>query len=124
MDIHPIRTDDDHAAAVREIEALWGAAPGTPEGDRLDVLITLVDAYEARRWPLPDTDPVEAIKSSMAMEGRGQSDLAEVLGSPSRASEILRRKRGLTLPMIWELHRRWRIPADALIRPYETRRDA
>lgn len=119
MEIRPIRTDADHEAAVREIEALWGAAPGTPDGDRLDVLITLVDAYEDRRWPLPAVDPVEAIKHSMAMEGRTQSDLAALLGSPARASEILRRKRALTLPMIWALHQQWRIPAEALVKPYE-----
>jgi HTH-type transcriptional regulator/antitoxin HigA len=120
MDIHPIRTDGDHEAAVREVEALWGAEVGTPEGDRLDILVTLVDAYEDRRWPAPVADPVEAIKDSMAMEGRTQSDLAELLGSPSRASEVLRRKRGLTLPMIRALHSQWRIPADALVQPYET----
>jgi HTH-type transcriptional regulator/antitoxin HigA len=120
MDIRPIRNDEDHEAALREIEALWGAEAGTPDGDRLDVLITLADAYEDVRWPVPQGDPVDAIKDSMAMEGRTQSDLAEVLGSASRASEILKRKRGLTLPMIWALHERWRIPAEALVRPYET----
>lgn len=120
MEIRPIRTDEDHEAAMREIEALWGAEPDTPEGDRLDVLITLADAYEAKRWPIPVADPVEAIQNSMAMEGRSQSDLAELLGSPSRASEVLRRKRSLTLPMIWELHDKWHIPADALVQPYKT----
>lgn len=120
MDVRPIRNDADHEEALREIEALWGSEPGTPEGDRLDVLITLADAYEARRWPIPDADPVEAIKGSMAMEGRTQSDLAELLGSASRASEVLRRKRSLTLPMIWALHEKWRIPAEALVRPYKT----
>lgn len=120
MDIRPIRNDEDHEAALREIEALWGAEAGTPDGDRLDVLITLADAYEDARWPIPEGDPVDAIKDSMAMEGRTQSDLAEVLGSASRASEILKRKRGLTLPMIWALHKRWRIPAEVLVKPYET----
>ena len=120
MDIRPIRNDEDHEAALREIEALWGAEAGTPEGDRLDVLITLADAYEDTRWPIPQGDPVDAIKDSMAMEGRTQSDLAEVLGSASRASEILKRKRGLTLPMIWALHEQWRIPAEVLVRPYRT----
>jgi len=118
MDIRPIRNDEDHAAAVREIAALWGAAPGTAEGERLDVLATLVDAYEDRRWPLPDADPIEAIRQSMEMEGRTQADLAELLGSAPRASEILRRKRALTLPMIWALHTAWRIPAEALVKPY------
>ncbi|HRH20310.1 MAG TPA: transcriptional regulator [Brevundimonas sp.] len=120
MDIRPIRNDEDHEAALREIEALWGAQAGTPEGDRLDVLITLADAYEGARWPIPEGDPVDAINGSMAMEGRTQSDLAEVLGSASRASEVLRRKRALTLPMIWALHEQWRIPAEVLVRPYRT----
>jgi HTH-type transcriptional regulator/antitoxin HigA len=120
MDIRPIRNDEDHEAALREIEALWGAEAGTLDGDRLDVLITLADAYEDTRWPIPEGDPVDAIKDSMAMEGRTQSDLAEVLGSASRASEVLRRKRGLTLPMIWALHEQWRIPAEVLVRPYRT----
>ncbi len=120
MDIRPIRTDADHEAALHEIEALWGAETGTPEGDRLDIMLTLVDAYEDRRWPVPAADPVEAIQNSMAMEGRSQSDLAELLGSPSRASEILRRKRGLTLPMIRALHDKWRIPAEMLVQSYET----
>lgn len=120
MEIRPIRTDADHEAAVREIEALWGAEAGTPDGDRLDVLITLVDAYEDKRWPIPAADPVEAIKHSMEMEGRTQTDLADLLGSPSRASEVLRRKRSLTLPMIWELHNKWHIPAETLVQPYET----
>ena len=120
MDIRPIRNDEDHEAALREIEALWGAEAGTPEGDKLDVLITLADAYEDARWPIPEGDPVDAIKGSMAMEGRTQSDLAQVLGSASRASEVLRRKRGLTLPMIWALQEQWRIPAEVLVRPYRT----
>ena len=120
MDIRPIRTDTDHEAALREIESLWGAGSGTPEGDRLDVLLTLADAYENQRWPIPAADPVEAIQDSMKMEGRSQSDLAALLGSASRASEILRRKRPLTLPMIWVLHREWRIPADTLVQPYKT----
>lgn len=120
MDIRPIRTDEDHRAAVEEIEALWGAKAGTPEGDRLDILVTLTDAYEDRRWPIPDADPVEAIQNSMAMEGRTQSDLAALLGSPSRASEVLRRKRSLTLPMIRLLSEQWRIPAETLVRPYRT----
>lgn len=120
MDINPIRTDADHEAAVRQIEGLWGTEPGTPDGDRLDILITLTNAYEDKRWPLPSGDAIDAIKNSMAMEGRSQKDLAELLGSPSRASEILRRKRTLTLPMIWDLHSKWRIPADALVQPYET----
>jgi|SRR5215217_2698777 len=119
MDIRPIRTDDDHAAAVAEIETLWGAAPDTTEGDRLDVLATLVSDYEDRRWPVPDADPVDAIRQSMEMEGRSQADLAVLLGSASRASEILRRKRSLTIPMIRVLAGEWRIPAETLVQPYK-----
>ena len=119
MEIRPIRTDEDHTAALREIERLWGAAPGSEDGDRLDILIALADAYEDRRWPVTSPDPVEAIKGSMAFEGRSQSDLAVLLGSPSRASEVLKRKRPLTLSMIRRLNTEWHVPADLLVQPYE-----
>jgi HTH-type transcriptional regulator/antitoxin HigA len=115
MDIRPIRTDEDHAAAVREIEALWGAAPGTPEGDRLDVLATLVDAYEDSRWPVAEADPVKVVLTVMEDEGYTRADLANVLGSASRASEFLNRKRDLSVSQIRNLRRSWHIPADALI---------
>jgi HTH-type transcriptional regulator / antitoxin HigA len=118
MDIRPIRTDADHAAVLREIEVLWGAAENTPEGDRLDVLATLVDAYEETRWPIADLDPVETIEAAMAREGLTQADLAALLGSKSRASEILRRKRPLTLPMIRRIAREWRVPEALLVREY------
>ena len=119
MEIRPIRTDEDHTNALREIERLWGAKPGTDDGDRLDVLITLVDAYEERRWPVAAPDPVEAIRGSMTFEGRTQSDLAALLGSPSRASEVLKRKRPLTLSMIRRLNAEWHVPAELLVQPYE-----
>ncbi len=115
MDIRPIRTDDDHIAALKEIEALWGAELGTPEGDRLDVLATLVVAYEEKRYPVPPADPIGVLLFSMEQNGRKQKDLAELLGSRSRASEILARKRELTLEQIRKLHREWHIPAGALI---------
>jgi HTH-type transcriptional regulator/antitoxin HigA len=115
MDIHPIRTDADHAEAVRRIEALWDAAPGTPEDDELDVLATLVDAYEVKRWPIEACTPVEAIRFSMEQNGRSQKDLAELLGSRSRASEILNGRRGLSVEQIKLLHLRWRIPAESLL---------
>ena len=76
VDIRPIKTDQDHRAAVEEIDRLWGAAEDTPEGDRLDILATLVDAYEDQRWPVADLDPVEAIEAAMAHEGRTRADLA------------------------------------------------
>lgn len=120
MAVRPIRTDADHANAVRELETLWGAPGGTPEGDRLEVLLTLVDAYEDRRWPAESGDPVEVIKSAMAFNDRSQNDLAALLGSASRASELLNRRRVLTLPMIRAISEAWRIPAALLVQPYGT----
>ena len=120
MDIRPIRTDDDHTAALREIERLWGARPASPDGDRLDVLITLVDAYEDERWPIGDPDAVDMLHYAMDELGRSQAELARLLGSRSRASEVLARKRPLTLPMIFKLHREWNLPAEILIKPYRT----
>lgn len=119
MDIRPIRTDDDHAAALAEIERLWGADPGTSEGDRLDVLAILVEAYEERRWPMDDPDPIEMINDVMEEAGYSQTDLAALIGSAARASEILNRKRALTRDMMWKLHQEWLIPAEVLIRPYD-----
>lgn len=90
MDIRPIRTDAEHDAALLEIEALWGAAEGSAEGDRLDVVATSVEVYEDRRWPIDDIDPVEAIEAAMTYEGRTRADLGRLIG-PSRAAEILQR---------------------------------
>ncbi|HMT43964.1 MAG TPA: transcriptional regulator [Chakrabartia sp.] len=117
MDIKPIRTDSDHEAALREIEALWGAAEGSTEGDRLDILVTLADAYEERRWPADNLDPVEAIEAAMAHEGLERQDLARLIGK-SRASEILNRKRPLTLPMIRAIASHWHVPERILVREY------
>lgn len=117
MDIRPIRTDEDHRAALGEIEALWGADEGTHDGDRLDVLATLVEAYEDRRWPVDELDPVEAIEAAMDASGRTRSDLAGLLGE-SRATEILRRKRHLTLPMIRKIAGSWRVPERILVKDY------
>ncbi|HZF42427.1 MAG TPA: transcriptional regulator [Sphingomonadaceae bacterium] len=118
MDIRPIKTDEDHRAALQEIEKLWGADEGTPEGDRLDVLATLVEAYEERRWPADELDPVEAIEAAMVEAGRTRSDLAGLLGE-SRATEILRRKRHLTLPMIRKIAGTWRLPERVLVKDYK-----
>lgn len=116
MDVRPIRSRDDHEAALREIETLWGAAAGTEAGDRLDVLLALVESYEARTYPEPaDDDPVSVLRFVMEENGYTQSDLAAVLGSRSRASEILSGRRDLTLDHIRRLSRAWRIPAGALI---------
>lgn len=118
--VKPIRTDEDHAEAIAEIERLWSAEPGTVEHDRLEVLGMLVDTYEAARWPIEAPDPVEAIKSRMEQNGYSQSDLGRLLGSRPRASEVLARKRKLTVEMIHKLTNEWHIPAEVLIKPYRT----
>ncbi|MEO7914736.1 MAG: transcriptional regulator [Novosphingobium sp.] len=117
MDIKPIKTDADHAAALREIEALWGAAEGTPEGDRLDILATLAEAYEERRWPIEELDPVEAIEAAMAHDGHSRADLAALIGN-NRATEVLKRQRALTLPMIRRIAREWHVPERLLVKEY------
>lgn len=118
MDIRPIKTDEDHDQALREIERLWGAAPGTSEGDKLDVLATLVEAYENTHWPIEELDPIETIQAYMEMAGLTQVSLAGLFGSRSRASEVLGRKRALSMDMIFRLNKDWHIPAETLIRPY------
>ena len=117
MEITPIRTDADHEAALRGIEALWGADEGTPASDRLDILATLVEAYEDRRWPLEELDPVEAIEAAMAHDGHTRADLAALIGK-SRASEILKRRRALTLPMIRRIASAWHVPERLLVKEY------
>jgi HTH-type transcriptional regulator / antitoxin HigA len=118
MDIRPIRNDEDHVAALREIERLWGAAAGTDDGDKLDILATLVEKYEENHWPIVDTsDPVDLLNYAIEELGHSQAELAEVLGSRSRASEILGRRRPLTVEMIHKISQAWKIPADLLVRP-------
>lgn len=123
MDIRPIRSDEDHKAALAEIERLWGTAPGTDSGDKLDILVTLVEKYEENRWPMaePDWDPVDVLQYAIDEMGHSQAELAELLRSRSRASEILSRNRTLTLEMIRSISDAWRIPAALLIRPYRSR---
>lgn len=118
MNIRPIRTDEDHAAALMEIERLWGSTAGTEDGDTLDVLITLVAAYEDKKWPIREVDPVEALEFAITEMGHTQAELAELLGSRPRASEILNRKRPLTLEMVYKITKGWGIPAEILVRPY------
>ena len=121
MEISPIRTDADHRRALAEIEQLWGAADGTPEGDKLDILATLVEAYEERRWPLKSRrrfDPIDVLHYAIDELGHTQAELARILGSRSRASEILSRRRPLTLDMIQKITARWKIPADLLVQRY------
>lgn len=117
MHIKAIKNDQDHRAAVEEIRLLWDAAAGSEEEDRLDVLATLVDAYERKRWPVEALDPVEAIEAAMEAEGRTRADLAVLIGQ-SRATEILTRRRHLTLPMIRAISSAWHVPAAALVSEY------
>jgi len=121
-DIAPIKDEASHKAALQEIDRLWGAKEGSPEGDRLDVLMTLVDAYERMQWPLEDIDPIEAVKARMENSGRTRKEFEAIVGSSGRASEILNRKRHLTLTMIWKLTRELQIPADLLVQPYKLAR--
>jgi HTH-type transcriptional regulator/antitoxin HigA len=127
MDIRPIRTDEDHRAALAEIEACWGAAEGTVEGDKIEVLVALVELYEAKRWPVEaggNFDPIDVLRYAIEELGHTQADLGELLGSRSRASEILSRRRPLTVEMIHKISEAWRIPADLLVRPYKLDRAA
>jgi HTH-type transcriptional regulator/antitoxin HigA len=121
-EIKPIRNDADHAAALGAIEGLWQAAPGTSEHDRLEILAMLVDDYESRRWPIAPADPVDLIRYVMEQRGLTRKDLEAALGSRARVSEILNRRRPLTMKMAWRLHEAFGIPADALIQPYDLAR--
>jgi HTH-type transcriptional regulator/antitoxin HigA len=115
MTIKPIKTERDYQNALREIEKLWDAKPNTAAGDRLDVLVTLVEAYEQKRYPIAPPDPVEAIKFRMDQLGLKASDLAKILGGRNRASEVLNKKRNLTVEMMRSLHKHWSIPAESLL---------
>jgi HTH-type transcriptional regulator/antitoxin HigA len=118
MDIKPIRTEHDYQAALAEIERLFEAEPGTPEGDRLDVWVTLVESYEDRHYVIPLPDPIEAIEYHMQRLGLHRRDLEPYLGSRSRVSEILNRKRPLTLQMIWRLSTGLGISLEVLAQKY------
>jgi HTH-type transcriptional regulator / antitoxin HigA len=119
MNIRPIKSKADHRAALKEIESLMMAKANTPEGERLDVLVTLVEAYERKHYPLDLPDPVEAIKFTMEQRGLGVKDLVPLIGPANRVYEVLNRKRALSLRMIWRLHKQLGIPAESLIRPPE-----
>jgi HTH-type transcriptional regulator/antitoxin HigA len=118
MDIHAIKTEADYQAALAEIERLFDAAPNTPAGDRLDVLATLVEAYEEQHYSLPAPDPIEAITYHMESRGLSRRDLEPYLGSRAGVAEVLNRKRPLSLEMIRRLHTGLGIAADILIQPY------
>lgn len=119
-DVRPIRNEDDYEIALADVAALWGAAGGTPEGDRLDVLATLIDVYEARHYPMDPPDPVEAIKFRMEQQGMTRKDLEDIIGTRTRIAEVLNRKRSLSIGMIRRLHDRLGISAEVLIRPSQT----
>jgi HTH-type transcriptional regulator/antitoxin HigA len=118
MILKPIKNKKDYQAAIQRLEKLFDARPGSPEGDELEVLGILIDNYEKIQYPIDLPDPIEAIKFRMEQLGYSQSDLAEVVGLKSRASEILNRKRKLTLEMIRNLHNTLNIPTDVLIQSY------
>lgn len=115
MTIRPIKTERDYRKALKEIERLWDAKPNTPKGDRLEVLVTLVEAYEQRHFKIEPPDPVEAIKFRMGQLGLKPLDLAKFLGGRSRVSEVLNRKRKLTVEMMRSLRKHLDIPAESLL---------
>ena len=116
-DLKPIRTEADYDAAMEEIATLWGARSGTPKGDRLDVLATLIDAYESKHHAMDAPDPIEAIQFRMEQQGMTRKDLEDIFGTRTRIAEVFNRKRGLSIDMIRRLHDRLGIPAEVLIRP-------
>jgi len=124
VEVRPIRSEQDYEAALLEIEGLMKAEPGTSEGDRLDVLATLVQAYEAEHHAIEAPDPIALIQFAMEQRGLDRSDLQPMLGGRGRVSEIITRKRPLTLEMIRRLQSGLGLPADALVRPYSLRKSA
>ncbi len=116
-DLKPIRSEADYDEALAEVEILWGAKAGTPEGDRLDILATLIDAYEAKFYPMDPPDPVEAIRFRMEQQGLTRKDLEPMIGPRNRVADVLNRKRSLSIDMIRKLHARLGISAEVLIRP-------
>jgi HTH-type transcriptional regulator / antitoxin HigA len=123
-ELKPIRTKADYEKALAAVERLWGAKSGTRDGDRLDVLATLIDAYEADHYPMDPPDPIEAIKFRMEQQGLSRKDLEPLIGTRTRVAEVLNRKRDLSITMIRRLHDRLGIPAEVLIRQTQRRRAA
>jgi HTH-type transcriptional regulator / antitoxin HigA len=122
MHLKPIKTDADHEAALIEIERLWDAEEGTPCGDRLEILMTLVEAYEEANFPMDMPDPIEAIKFRLEQQGEDKKALIGIIGNRTRVYEVLRRDRALSLTMIRQLNERLKIPAEILIRPIRLRK--
>ncbi len=124
MDIRPIKTENDYKAALEEVEHLFNAAPNSPEGDRLEVLTTLIESYEEKHYSIPLPDPVEAILYFIESRGLSRRDLEQFIGSRARVSEVLNRKRPLTIGMIRKIHKGLGIPAEVLIQPYSSQESA
>jgi HTH-type transcriptional regulator/antitoxin HigA len=125
FDIKPIRSEQDYAEAMARVERLWGSPLGTPNGDRLDVLVTLIESYEAKHFSMDAPDPIEALKFRMEQQGLTRKDLEPMLGARPRVSEVLNRTRGLSIAMIRKVHAGLGIPAEVLIQPskkYKTSR--
>ena len=115
MEIRPIKTEQDYNDSIKRIEELWGAKKDTPQGDELDLLVTLVESYEMRHYPIAPPDPVDAIKFRMEQMGMTKADMVKYLGSQSRVSEVLNRRRKLTLSMVKSLYKGLKIPAEILL---------
>jgi HTH-type transcriptional regulator/antitoxin HigA len=122
--LKPIKTRTDYEEALAEMKRLWGAKSGTPDGDRLDILATLIDAYEAQHFPMDPPDPIEAIRFRMEQQGLTRKDLEEIFGTRTRVAEVLNRRRGLSINMIRRLHEKLGISAEVLIRPSRSRKAA
>jgi HTH-type transcriptional regulator/antitoxin HigA len=122
MNIRPLRTEADYEWALAEIEPYFVEPPPleSPDAERFDVLAALIEAYEAHHWPIDPPDPVAAIRARMEQSGFTQADLARLLGSRSRAAELLARRRSLTMEQAWRLHQEWHIPATSLLQPIRT----
>ncbi|CAN7638756.1 helix-turn-helix domain-containing protein [Mesorhizobium sp. LjNodule214] len=116
-DLKPVRSEADYETALAEVERLWGAKSGTPEGDRLDVLATLIEVYEEKHHLMDPPDPIEAIKFRMEQQGLSRKDLEPIIGTRGRVAEVLNRRRGLSIEMIRNLHEQLGISAEVLIRP-------
>ena len=116
-ELKPIRTKADYERALAEVERLWGAKSGTPKGDRMDVLVTLIDAYEAQHYPMDPPDLIEAIRFRMEQQGLSRKDIEPLIGSRARVAEVMNRKRSLSIDMIRRLHDVLGISAEVLIRP-------
>lgn len=124
MEIKPIKSEGDYERALQRVESLWNAPEGSAESDELDVLATLVEAYEREHYPVGLSDPVEAIRFRLEQQGKDSRALIGVIGQRTRVYEVLRGKRSLSLNMIRELHDKFGIPADVLIQPDRKRRRA